>query len=154
MITVMSEIRFRRATDEDVPAVVALLADDRIGPTREDPGDLLPYRRAFARVDRDPGQFLVVGELNGSVVATAQLTFVPGLSRRGGTRALIEAVRVSRPLRGGGLGSAMMRWAIEECRTRGCHIVQLTSDLSRHDAHSFYLTLGFTRSHAGFSYRL
>jgi len=147
----MSEIRFRRATLQDVPAVVALLADDRLGATREDPDDLPLYERAFDRVDRDPGQFLVVGELDGTVVATAQLTFVPGLSRRGSTRALVEAVRVTGSRRGNGLGSAMIGWVIEECRSRGCSRLSLTSDLTREDAHRFYLALGFARSHAGFS---
>ncbi|MBT0771861.1 GNAT family N-acetyltransferase [Kineosporia sp. J2-2] len=150
----MSDIRFRRATRSDVPAVVGLLADDRLGAQRESPDDLALYERAFTRVEQDPNQLLVVGDRDGRVLATAHLTFVPGLSRRGATRAIVEAVRVSGTERGSGLGTALMRWALDECRSRGCDLVQLTSDLSREDAHRFYRRLGFVQSHAGFKYQL
>ncbi|GAA3612258.1 GNAT family N-acetyltransferase [Kineosporia mesophila] len=150
----MTDIRFRRATLLDVPAVVGLLTDDRLGAQRESPDDLPLYEEAFTRVEQDPGQLLVVGERNGTVLATAQITFIPGLSRRGATRAVVEAVRVSSTERGAGLGSALMRWTIDECRSRGCDLIQLTSDLTRADAHRFYRGLGFVQSHAGFKYQL
>ncbi|GAB6902864.1 GNAT family N-acetyltransferase [Kineosporia succinea] len=150
----MTDIDFRRATVRDVPAIVGLLADDRLGALRESPDDLALYERAFTRVNEDPGQFLVVGERDGTVLATAHLTFVPGLSRRGATRAIVEAVRVSSTERGAGLGSTLMRWVLDECRSRGCDLVQLTSDRTRTDAHRFYLRLGFVQSHAGFKYEL
>jgi GNAT superfamily N-acetyltransferase len=88
------------------------------------------------------------------VIGTLQLTIIPGLSRRGSTRGLIEAVRVAAPARGSGLGSTLIRWAVEESRTRGCALVQLTSDKTRTDAHRFYTTLGFTNSHEGFKLKL
>jgi len=150
----MTDLRFRRATFDDVPVIVALLADDRLGSQRESPDDLPLYQEAFARVEQDPGQFLVVGERDGQVLATAHLTFIPGLSRRGATRAIVEAVRVSSTERGAGLGSALMRWVIDECRRRGCDLLQLTSDNTRQDAHRFYRRLGFAQSHAGFKYEL
>ncbi|GLY31756.1 GNAT family N-acetyltransferase [Kineosporia sp. NBRC 101731] len=150
----MTDLQFRRAALPDVPAIVGLLADDRLGAQRESPDDLPLYEKAFTRVEQDAGQLLVVGERDGTVLATAQLTFIPGLSRRGATRAIVEAVRVSSTERGSGLGSALMRWIIDECRSRGCHLVQLTSDLTRPDAHRFYRRLGFVQSHAGFKYEL
>jgi GNAT superfamily N-acetyltransferase len=150
----MSDIDFRRATLADVPAIVALMADDYLGARRESPDDLPLYQAAFARVEQDPGQLLVVGERDGTVLATAHLTFIPGLSRRGATRAIVEAVRVSSTERGSGLGSALMRWVIAECRSRGCDLLQLTSDNTRRDAHRFYQKLGFAQSHAGFKYEL
>lgn len=140
----------RRATAADVPAVAALLADDVIGAVREAPGDLEPYRTAFAAVDADPAHLLVVAQdVAGSVVATLQLSLVPGLSRRGALRAQIEAVRVAPEQRGAGLGSALIRWAIDESRRRGAALVQLPTDLRRTDAHRFYERLGFVGSHLG-----
>ncbi|GAA1499956.1 GNAT family N-acetyltransferase [Streptomyces synnematoformans] len=146
----MSDLEIRRATAADVPAIVAMLADDPLGAARETPDDPAPYERAFAWIDADPGQHLAVAERDGRIVGTLQLTFIPGLSLRGTTRALIEAVRVHRDLRGSGLGSQLIEWAVEEARRRGCGMVQLTSNATRTDAHRFYERLGFAASHVGF----
>ena len=146
----MTDIEIRRAVAADVPAIVAMLADDELGAARESPGDLAPYHAAFARLDQDPGQLLVVAARDGAVVGTLQLTFIAGLSRRGATRALIEAVRVDRAARGAGIGEQLVRWAVAEAGRRDCRIVQLTSDKSRARAHQFYERLGFTASHVGF----
>ena len=140
----------RRATRQDVAAIVALIAADQIGATR-DGGDLAAYERAFAVIDTDPAQRLVVvSDATGSAVATLQLTFIPGLARRGALRAQIEAVRVRENLRGQGIGSALIAWAIDEARREGCALVQLTSDKRRNEAHGFYGRLGFVASHEGF----
>lgn len=138
----------RRATREDVPAIVAMLADDPLGATREQPGDPA-YLAAFDGLDTDPRQLLVVAERAGEPVGTLQLTFIPGLSRRGATRALVEAVRVRSDQRGDGLGHTLLTWAIDTARERGCAMVQLTTDASRADAHRFYERLGFRASHVG-----
>ena len=142
---------FRRATEADVAAIVALLADDDLGRAREDLGPPLPeaYARAFVAIDRDPNQLLVVAERAGAVVGCLQLTFVPGLSRRGAWRGLVEGVRIAASQRGEGLGRALMAWAIAACRERGCSLVQLTTDKRRLDAHRFYGRLGFVASHEG-----
>ena len=66
----------RRAAAGDVPAIVGLLADDELGATREAGADpeLTPYRAAFAAIDADPGQLLVVVTAeDGRVAATMQL---------------------------------------------------------------------------------
>jgi GNAT superfamily N-acetyltransferase len=144
----------RRAVRADVPAIVALIAADQIGATR-DGGELEPYERAFAAIDADPAHRLVaMTDAAGEVVGTLQLTFIPGLARRGALRAQIEAVRVDQRLRGRGLGQALFEWAIAEARRRGCALVQLTTDRRRADAHRFYGRLGFTASHEGFKLRL
>jgi GNAT superfamily N-acetyltransferase len=147
-------VRIRRATEEDVPAIVLLLAEDELGATRESPGDLAPYRTAFKAIDADPNQFLAVAERDGEVVGTMQLTYLPGLSRMGGTRAQIEAVRVRGTERGTGLGSRLITWAVDQARERGCILVQLTSDTTRTEAHRFYEQLGFAASHLGFKLAL
>lgn len=149
-----AEYAVRRAGRGDVGAIVALIAADQIGATR-DGGDLAPYERAFAAIDADPAQLLVVvTDAAGAVGGTLQLTFIPGLARRGGLRAQIEAVRVREDLRGGGVGHALFAWAIDEARRRDCVLVQLTSDKRRAEAHRFYGRLGFTASHDGFKLRL
>jgi ribosomal protein S18 acetylase RimI-like enzyme len=139
----------RRATKADLPQILQLLADDQLGSTREGSDDPSPYERAFDAIDSDPAHLLVVGELGGDVVATFQLSFIPGLSRKGSWRAQIEGVRVAKKLRGQGTGALMMQWAIEHARTSGCSLVQLTTDKSRPAAHRFYERLGFVASHEG-----
>ena len=96
----------------------------------------------------------IVAKVLGKLVGTLQLSIIPGLSRKGATRGLVEAVRVAASARGTGLGTTLMEWSIEEARTRGCTIVQLTSDKARTDAHRFYLRLGFTNTHEGFKLTL
>jgi GNAT superfamily N-acetyltransferase len=140
----------RRARREDVPALVALLASDDVAAARESPDDLESYVRAFEAVDADPAQLLVCLERSdGTLIGTLQLTVIPGLSRRGTTRAQVEAVRVADRARGGGVGTGLVRWAIEHARGRGCELVQLTTDATRHDAHRFYARLGFEHTHHG-----
>src|SRR5690348_10901038 len=146
----MGVLEIRRATAPDLPAVVAMLADDPLGAQREPPDDLLPYRTALERLDADPNQRLVVAGREDRAVGTLQLTILPGLSRKGATRSVIEAVRIHADERGSGLGTQLIQWAIDESRRQGCQLVQLTSDSSRTDAHRFYERLGFTASHVGF----
>ncbi|WP_370618691.1 GNAT family N-acetyltransferase [Mumia sp. Pv 4-285] len=146
----MSVFTIRDADADDVPAIVAMLVDDPLGATRESPDDLAPYLDALAEIAGDPHQRVVVAVRDGEVIGTLQLTYMRGLGRRGATRAQIEAVRVRADLRGAGLGSDMIRWAIDEARERGCTLVQLTSDATREGAHRFYERLGFTASHVGF----
>lgn len=143
----------RRAVIDDVSAIVGLLADEALGRQREsaaDGDDLAPYLVAFEVIDQDRAQLLVVATAAEEVVATLQLTFIPGLSRRGAWRAQIEAVRVASDHRRSGLGAAMMTWAVDQARERGCRVVQLTTDKSRVDAHRFYDRLGFVASHEGY----
>jgi GNAT superfamily N-acetyltransferase len=144
----------REATAEDLPALVALLADDPLGRAREASDDLAAYRRAFRQIDADPNQLLVAAVSGDAVVGTLQLSFLPGLSRRGALRAQLEGVRVAADHRGRGTGAALVAWAIEEARSRGCGLVQLTSDRSRADALRFYARLGFVDSHAGLKLNL
>ncbi|MFF4447370.1 GNAT family N-acetyltransferase [Streptomyces sp. NPDC001502] len=148
------ELMIRPATEADVPAIVAMLADDPLGATRESPDDLTPYLAALKRLTNDPNQHLVVAVRADRVVGTLQLTIVPGLSRKGATRSIIEGVRVHADERGGGLGTRFIEWAVEKSRAENCALVQLTSDVTRTDAHRFYERLGFTASHVGFKLQL
>jgi ribosomal protein S18 acetylase RimI-like enzyme len=147
----MNDLTFRRASAADLEDIIALLADDELGRKREDPDPPLNprYIDAFAAIDADRNQFLAVVEEGGQIVGCLQLSFIPGLSRLGLWRGQIESVRIASTRRGGGLGKRMFEWAIEECRKRGCEIVQLTTDKSRTDARRFYEGLGFVASHEG-----
>lgn len=148
----MNAPSFRPANHSDLPAIVALLADDPLGANREDASSPLnpAYVAAFDAIDLDPNQLLLVADMEGHPVAGfLQLSFIPGLSRTGMWRGQIESVRITSTHRGTGLGRAMFNYAIEECRRRGCGLVQLTTDLTRPDARRFYEALGFNATHAG-----
>ncbi|GGV49595.1 GNAT family acetyltransferase [Streptomyces longisporoflavus] len=150
----MGDLEIRPAIADDIPAIVEMLADDPLGSTRESPDDLTPYLAAYERLAGDPNQHVVVAVREGRVVGTLQLTIVPGLSRKGATRSIIEGVRVHADERGSGLGTRFIEWAVDESRRQNCQLVQLTSDASRTDAHRFYERLGFTASHVGFKLQL
>ena len=153
----MSELIFRDATAGDLPAIVAMLADDGLGGGREtvlaegvDP----VYATAFEAVSGQAGNRVIVAEQDGALVGTYQFIVIPGLSHRGTTRAQIEAVRVAKDLRGHGIGEAMLRHAVEEAKAKGCGLVQLTSSKRRGRAHTFYERLGFVATHIGFKLEL
>jgi GNAT superfamily N-acetyltransferase len=152
----MGSVTFRRAASDDLPAIVALLADDPIGSGRESAGTPLNprYVEAFSAIDRDPNQLLAVSDRDGRMIGVLQISFIPGLTGRGMWRGQIEGVRIAAGERGGGIGRAMLEWAIEECRQRGCGMVQLTSDKRRVDAHGFYEALGFRATHEGYKLSL
>ncbi len=150
----MSGLVLRDATAADLPAILAMLAEDVIPPGREaDPSDPR-YLAAFEAIDADPNQRLIAAELDGRVVGTMQLSFLPGLSFVGSWRGLIEAVRIAADLRGQRLGEQMILWAVDQCRARDCRLVQLTSSASRTAAHRFYARLGFAASHVGMKLHL
>ena len=140
----------------DLGIVVNLLADDELGRSREDKtnGVHADYLRAFEQIHSDVNQYAAIFEINGEIIGCLQITYIPGLSRRGSLRGQIEGVRVSRDFRGRGYGARMIAWAIKECRDRGCRMVQLTSDRKRENAIQFYEKFGFVRSHEGFKLTL
>lgn len=141
--------RVQRAQRADVPAIVALLADDELGATREG-DDLVTYERAFDAINRDSTHYLaVVKDESSKVIATMQLSIIPGLSRRGTTRLQIEAVRVAKGERSQGVGQAMLEWAHTHGRARGAKLAQVTTDNSRTQAHRFYARLGYEQNHVG-----
>ncbi|MEU2614594.1 GNAT family N-acetyltransferase [Micromonospora sp. NPDC007271] len=145
----MTDVIFREAVHADLPAIIALLADDVLGKARDFTEVDDAYEKAFADIDADPRNHLIVADAGGELVGCMQITYIPGLGRHGAERSLIEAVRVRSDLRGRGLGREMMTWAIDRARERGCALVQLTTDKTRADAHRFYRNLGFVASHEG-----
>lgn len=142
---------FRLATRADLPAIVRMLADDELGSQRERVENPLPesYHSAFEQINRDPNHELIVAEVDGIVIGTLHLMFLPSVSFQGGLRAQIESVRVDKRFQSQGIGSEMMKWSMERARERGAHVAQLTTHKSRIDAHRFYERLGFKGSHLG-----
>lgn len=155
----MAELTFRDATPSDIPTMLQLShAGDARG---EDTPPLDPatlddprYRAAFDEITAGANHRLVVAELEGEVVGTLQISFIPGLPRLGMKRGLLENVHIRADQRGSGLGSQMVQWAIEQCCEAGCGLVQLTSNKVRTDAHRLYEKLGFAKSHEGFKLML
>ncbi len=149
-------VTFRVARREDLPAILALLADDEVARQRAGYAEEVSPEvlAAYDEIERDPGEELLVGERAGEVVATLQLSILPGLSRGGMRRAQVEAVRVRADLRGQRLGERLMDFASARARQRGCGLLQLTTDLRREQARRFYLRLGFEASHVGMKKKL
>ena len=148
-------VSIRPARRDDVPAMIAMLADDHLGRARERVEDPLPavYYEAFERVERDQNLQLVVAESEGRVVGCLQLAILPGISSQGGVRGLLEDVRVASDCRSRGIGEQLVQWAVSEAKARGCNLVELLTHQSRVDAQRFYKRLGFTASHVGMTVR-
>ena len=146
-----SATQFRLARESDLQAIIHLLADDQLGSQREsfDTEIDQAYIDAFHAIDADGNNELIVAEIEQIVVGVLQVTYIPNLSHMGSWRGTIEGVRISSRFRSSGLGTQLMEWAIERARKRGCRLIQLTSDLRRQSAISFYERLGFEHTHAG-----
>ena len=156
LVSADMDLAFRHARGPELPALVRMLVDDALGKLREDLSDPIDpcYLRAFAEIEKDPNNELIVAENGEQLVGMLQITFIPYLTYRGAWRCLIEGVRIHADFRGQGLGGRLLEYAIGRARERECAIVQLTSDKNRKDALRFYHQLGFTDSHEGFKLRL
>jgi len=145
-------MKFRKATRRDIPFIVQLIANDKLGQMREKFEDPLPekYYEAFDKISRDSNQELMVVENDqNEIIGTLHLTFIQYLTYQGGIRAQIEAVRIREDLRGEGIGRKMFEWAIQRSKERNAHLLQLTTDKKRPEAIRFYENLGFKASHEG-----
>jgi GNAT superfamily N-acetyltransferase len=154
----MSDLSFRTATKDDLHAIVAMLSDDELAENREKAIDGAgvsgEYAKAFADMEKEQYNHMLLAESDGRIVGALQLVFIPGLSRKGTRRALVESVRVASDVRGKNVGTALMKEAVRLAREGGCGLVQLDSDTRRSRAHLFYRRLGFVQSHFGFKKQL
>ncbi len=145
-------INIRKATTNDISAIVQMIADDALGKTRENFQTPLPkeYIMAFENINADKNQELIVVENESTeIIGTLQLSFIQYLTYCGGIRAQIEAVRIRKDFRGIGLGVKLFEWAIGRAKERNAHVLQLTTDKKRPEAILFYEKLGFVASHEG-----
>ena len=152
----MTGLTIREAREGDIASIVALFAADALGGHGDTAApDALPdYVVAFQLIATSPNDTLYVAELGGEIVGTFQVTMIVSMNGRGGKKLTIEAVQTRSDMRGKGIGTAMMRFAIEQARAADARLVQLTSNKARADAHRFYEQLGFVQSHAGFKMKL
>ncbi len=150
------ETKFRIATELDLDRIVKMLADDELGRLRERYEQPLPesYTKAFQAITSDPNNELVVAVQDDEVIGVLQITFVPYITHQGGWRATIEGVRTASSVRGKGVGTELIKWAIQRAKKRGCHLIQLTTDKHRVDALRFYKRLGFKSTHEGLKMKL
>jgi GNAT superfamily N-acetyltransferase len=150
------EVTYRLATQNDLKDIIAMLADDSLGARRENVQLPLPdsYQKAFNAITEDKNQELTVVEIKDEIVATFQLSFIPYLTYQGSMRAQIEAVRVKSAYRGQGVGTSLFHYAIERAKSKGAHLLQLTTDKKRPEARKFYESLGFVSSHEGMKLHL
>ena len=142
----------RKATTNDLPSIIAMLADDELGKKRENFKSPLPqvYIEAFKKIQADHNQeLMVVEDDSNEVIGTLQLSLIPYLTYQGGIRAQIEAVRIRKDKRKLGIGKYMFEWAIQRAKDRKAHLLQLTTDKKRPQALQFYESLGFKASHEG-----
>lgn len=149
--------RIRKADKKDLDVIVAMIANDKLGQSREDYGNPLPekYQQAFENISKDPNQELMVIENDlGLIIGTLQLSFIQYLTYQGGLRAQIEAVRVHQDQRGKGIGAKLFKWAINRAKEKGAHLIQLTTDKQRPEAIKFYEKMGFNASHEGMKFHL
>ncbi|MCM3490156.1 GNAT family N-acetyltransferase [Alkalihalophilus marmarensis] len=150
------DIYFRLATEDDLDSIVYMLADDVLGSKREkyEQPLLENYIKAFHSINTDPNNELIVACKEETVVGVQQLTFTPYLTHQGGWRATVEGVRTAASVRGQGVGSELIKWAINRAKQRDCHVIQLTTDKKRPDALRFYERLGFKATHEGLKLEL
>ena len=144
-----SSLEVREATPDDLDAVLALQREDSFHSFSEPDHVSANQRAAFAEIDADPQQQLLVGTLDGQVVTTAHVTWIRMLSADGGLYCQVEAVRTASDLRGRGIGAQLMSVIEDEARRRGAARIQLTSNQRRADAHRFYERLGYEPTHVG-----
>ena len=126
----------RDARPDDLEPLLHLLGEDSIREVAEDLSDLTPYARALDEILISDHGTVLVGELDGRPVATAQVTWQRRMMYRAGLVCQIESVRVLSALRGRGLGRQLIQWIVDDARSRGCARVELTSNAERHESHS------------------
>jgi GNAT superfamily N-acetyltransferase len=144
----------RSASHSDRPAILELVAQNPFSPSPEPTVPDQHHLSAFDTIAAHADHEIVVGTIDDQVIATLQLSFIPGLSHQGAWRAQVEAVRVHRNFQKLGIGTAMMQWVIVRARERGCWLVQLTTNWARAGAIRFYERLGFEASHVGMKLHL
>ncbi len=143
-------VTVRLATGKDLPELLGLyrqLAGSRLGAL---PADIDEATALFYRVLAQPDRQLLVTEVGGHVVGTADLLIVPNLTHGGAPWAIVENVMVDGASRRGGVGSALITEIARRCKEAGCYKIQLLSNKERTQAHRFYRSVGFEALAEGF----
>jgi GNAT superfamily N-acetyltransferase len=140
----------RKASAADIAAVLGLYAQPDL-----DDGNVLPVDQAvalFERFGRYPDYTLYVAEQDHEIVGSFALLVMDNLGHLGSPSGIVEDVVVAPARQGNGIGQAMMRFALQRCREKGCYKLMLSSNAKRARAHAFYESLGYERH--GYSFRV
>ncbi|MCJ7522328.1 MAG: GNAT family N-acetyltransferase [Dehalococcoidia bacterium] len=143
----------RLATEEDIHRILGLYHELTIHLSQVEmsrspsPDDV---RKVFAEICADPRHELSVAEEGGEVVGTVILLIVPNLSHSATPWALVENLIVGEKYRREGYGRMLLEHVIARAKEKGCHRIELCSDLRRKEAHQLYSSVGFEASAYGF----
>lgn len=133
-------ISIRSATEAQTDQILALYADM----DDQDPLPLDTWKRLWAEIQTVPNYTLYLAWDGEIPVGTFSLLYVTTPMHRDFHRyAIVDAVTVHSDRRGQGIGTLMMRWALEKAAADGCYKLMLSSNLKRDRAHQFYQSLGF-----------
>lgn len=102
---------------------------------------------------RYPGSAILIGEIDGALVASCTLVVIPNLTRGGKPYALIENVVTDTSWRGRGFGRQILREATERAWAAGCYKVMLMTGSKKPSTLKFYEGAGFEPSKTGFQMR-
>jgi GNAT superfamily N-acetyltransferase len=142
-------LTLRPATSSDLPLLVDLYAD-------MDGDSPLPVSVAteiFQQIDSLLEYTIYLVFQQQEPVATFSLLFVPTMMHRGFHKyAILDAFTVRSSHRRQGIGSEIMRRALQMSAQAGCYKLELSSNIKRDRAHEFYQSLGFKQH--GWSFHL
>lgn len=139
----MEKINIREAKDQDLPQILKLYSELGM-----DDGIVLNIEEAnklFEKIKSYPDYKLYVAITNNEIVGTFALLIMDNLAHNGASSGIIEDVVVKKSLRGLGIGTEMMNFAVQILKNKKCYKLMLSSNLEREDAHKFYEKLGLKK---------
>ena len=142
--TVATRVTVRPAGTGDIAAVAGLLAG------LQDPPSVRADDDAWGAIIAQPGRALLIAEIDGEPVGTADLIVSPNLTHGARPHALVENVIVAPDRRRDGVGRALMDEVERRSREAGCYRIQLLSANPRTWAHAFDEACGYEPSAQGF----
>lgn len=134
-----SDVLIRGVIPEDINGGL-LESLDALRPT----GGADPRRmnRVYDRIRQNPDYVVAVAVCDGRVVGAATLLVERKFIHNGGLAGHIEDVAVSAQHQGGGIGTKLVAYLLEEARRRGCY--RTTLDCEERLV-GFYTRMGFER---------
>jgi GNAT superfamily N-acetyltransferase len=134
-------VEVRAATGDDRDAVVRLLLDQFAEHAIPTPADAIGRGVDHLLAHPAAGRLLVATR-DGAVVGIAALSFMRALEH-GGPSAWLEELYVEPALRGGGIGTALLRAACDAALAAGAVAIDLEVDAGHERAARLYARAGF-----------
>ncbi|AFY34824.1 GNAT family N-acetyltransferase [Calothrix sp. PCC 7507] len=133
-------VDIRIASREDLPLLIQLYAEmDGESPLQsEQAADI------FTEITKISNYHIYLAFQNQEPVGTFSLLYAPTMMHRGYHKfAVLDSVTVTPQVRGQGIGTQMVKAALQLSAEAGCYKVMLSSNIRREKAHQFYQSLGF-----------